>query len=132
MIVLDTHTLIWWVDGGGKLTEKASKIIEREMEAGAIVVSSISSWEVSMLVEKGRLKLDTDIESWLKRVHEIPNVSFLPVDNKIAIESTRLPGEFHKDPADRMIVATARVSGATLITADEKILKYEYVKTVWN
>lgn len=132
MIVLDTHTLIWWVDGGGKLTEKASKIIEREMEAGAIVVSSISSWEVSMLVEKGRLKLDIDIESWLKRVHEIPNVSFLPIDNKIAIESTRLPGEFHKDPADRMIVATARVSGATLITADEKILKYEYVKTVWN
>lgn len=83
-----------------------------------------------MLVDKGRLQLTMDVDSWLATVEQIENLDFYPVNNKVAIESTRLPGEFHKDPADRMIVALTRVLSATLISADEKILNYSHVKTL--
>jgi len=84
-----------------------------------------------MLVQNRRLILSMDIVSWLDEVSQIAGVRFVPVDNEIGIEATLLPGEFHKDPADRMIVATARQLAATLITADEKLINYEHVKTVW-
>ena len=84
-----------------------------------------------MLIEKGRLILSMDVESWLDEVRQIDGVRFVPVDNEIGIKSTMLPGEFHKDPADRMIVATARKLAVSLVTADEKIRDYEHVKTVW-
>jgi PIN domain nuclease of toxin-antitoxin system len=84
-----------------------------------------------MLIEKGRLVLSMDVASWLDEVSQIDGVRFVPVDNEIGIKSTVLPGEFHKDPADRMIVATARKLAAPLVTADEKIIDYEHVKTVW-
>lgn len=94
------------------------------------MISAISAWEISMLVNKGRLTLTMDVDTWLQTVDEIENVSFVPIDNKVALESTRLPGEFHKDPADRMIVALARTLSSTLLTADEKILRYTHVKTI--
>jgi PIN domain nuclease of toxin-antitoxin system len=72
-----------------------------------------------------------DVESWLDEVIHIDGVRFLPVDNEIGIKSTVLPGEFHKDPTDRLIVATARKLAVPLVTADEKIINYEHVKTVW-
>ena len=84
-----------------------------------------------MLIEKGRLVLSMDVESWLDEVAQIDGVRFVPVDNEVGIKSTVLPGEFHKDPADRMIVATARKLAVPLVTADEKIRDYEHVKTVW-
>lgn len=131
MVILDTHILIWWVTGDPHLPPQARRKINTAMETGeAILISSISAWEIAMLVEKGRLTLTMDIDSWIQTVGEIEQVTFVPVDNKVAIESTRLPGEFHKDPADRMIVALARVLSATLITADEKILSYSGVKTL--
>ena len=83
-----------------------------------------------MLVARGRIVLSMDVEQWLNTVALIERVRFYPVDNEIAVKTTELPGEFHKDPADRMIVATARKLGATLITADEKILAYPHVKTI--
>ena len=83
-----------------------------------------------MLVEKKRLTFAMDVDSWLQTIGEIEQVKFVAVDNKVAIESTRLPGKFHKDPADRMIVALARTRSIPLITADEKILEYKYVKTI--
>lgn len=84
-----------------------------------------------MLVNGGRLTLTMDVEQWLDTARQIEQIRFVPVDNDIAVKSTRLPGEFHKDPADRMIVATARKLGAPLITADEKIRDYAHVKSIW-
>ena len=84
-----------------------------------------------MLIKKERLVLSMDAESWLDEVRQIDGVRFVPVDNEIGIRSTTLPGEFHKDPADRMIVATARKLAAPLVTADKKMINYEHVKTIW-
>ena len=84
-----------------------------------------------MLAEKGRLTLTMDTETWLADVSKIPAVNFIPVTNEIALKSVELPGEFHKDPADRMITALARSGSYPLLTADEKIQNYKHVKTVW-
>ncbi len=132
MIVLDTHVLLWWVSGSGQLSENAEKAIKGTLaKGGEVLVSTISAWEVSMLIDKGRLVLSMDVESWFDEVSQIDGVRFIPVDNEIGIKSTVLPGTFHKDPADRMIVATARKLAAPLVTADEKIRNYEHVKTIW-
>lgn len=131
MIVLDTHTLVWWVTGDATLSKKALKAIEREQNGGSIIVSAISAWEIAMLVAHGRLVLSMDASSWLATVAEIEAVRFYPVDIEIAAKSVDLPGEFHKDPADRMIVATARKLAAPLVTKDDKILNYPHVKTIW-
>ena len=131
MIVIDTHTLIWWVSGDKSLSEAANKIINKTLIDSEIIISTISAWEISMLIEKGRLILGMDIESWLKEVAAIEGVRFMPVDNEIVIKSTKLPGEFHKDPADRIIVATARKLAVPLVTADEKLIDYQHVKTIW-
>jgi PIN domain nuclease of toxin-antitoxin system len=131
VIVLDTHTLIWWVTGDPTLSKKAKAAIEREKLGGEIIISSISAWEIAMLVERERLFLSMDVDSWLATVAEIEAVHFLPVDVEVATKSVDLPGEFHKDPADRMIVATARKLAVPLVTKDEKIRAYAHVKTIW-
>ena len=132
MIVIDTHILVWWVSGPDTLSTAAKKAIKETLgNSGEVLISSISAWEIAMLVEKGRLVLSMDVERWLDEVSQIEGVRFLPVDNEIGVKSAVLPGDFHKDPADRMIVATARTLAVPLVTADEKILQYEHVKTVW-
>ena len=131
MIVLDTHTLVWWVNGDDSLSRKAKTLINKEMKEGEIVISAISAWEIAMLVTREKLVLSMDVETWLKTVANIEALHFHPVDIEIAAKSVALPGEFHKDPADRMIVATARKFAAPLITKDEKIRAYPHVKTIW-
>ena len=132
MIVLDTHVLLWWVSGSDELSASAEKAISNTLTQGSeIMVSAISAWEVSMLIDKERLILSMDVESWFDEVSQIDGVRFMPVDNEIGIKSTVLPGDFHKDPADRMIVATARKLAVPLVTADEKIRNYEHVRTIW-
>ncbi|WP_114815024.1 type II toxin-antitoxin system VapC family toxin [Paraburkholderia kururiensis] len=131
MIVLDTHALVWWVTGDPALSRKARSAIERELAGGEILVSSISAWEIAMLVEREKLVLSMDVGSWLATVADIEAVRFVPVDPEIAVKSVELPGEFHKDPADRMIVATARKFSVSLVTKDEKIRAYSHVKTIW-
>ncbi|MFM0369841.1 type II toxin-antitoxin system VapC family toxin [Paraburkholderia aspalathi] len=131
MIVLDTHTLVWWVTGDPTLSKKAKTAITHEMAGGEIVVSAISAWEIAMLVERERLLLSMDVSSWLATVSAIEAVRFIPVDVEIATKSVDLPGEFHRDPADRMIVATARKFAVPLVTKDEKIRAYPHVKTIW-
>ena len=132
MIVLDTHALVWWVTGAKtQLSKAASKLIDAELKSGEIIVSSISAWEISILIERGRLALSKDVAEWLALVGQIEGLRFAPVDNDIGVASTRLPGDFHNDPADRIIVATARKFSAALVTADEKIRAYPQVKTVW-
>jgi PIN domain nuclease of toxin-antitoxin system len=131
VIVLDTHALVWWVTGDSTLSKKAKAAIERELVGGQIVVSAISAWEIAMLVEREKLVLSMDVGSWLATVQTIEAVRFVPVDPETAVKSVELPGEFHKDPADRMIVATARKFAVPLVTKDEKIRAYAHVKTIW-
>ena len=132
MVVIDTHVLVWWVNDSDALSTSAKKSIKSTLaKGGEILISSISAWEIAMLVNRGRLVLSMDVASWLDEVSQIDGVRFLPIDNEVGVKSTALPGDFHKDPTDRMIVATARKLALPLITADEKILNYEHVRTIW-
>jgi PIN domain nuclease of toxin-antitoxin system len=132
MILLDTHVLLWWAtQQHERFTAVAQQALDYELESGQIVISSITAWEIAMLIQRKRLALAMDLREWLAIVSQVDNVRFIPVDNGIALESESLPGEFHRDPADRMIVATARKLGASLVTMDEKIRNYPHVRTVW-
>lgn len=133
MIVLDTHALIWWTNGDVQLSKPAKTAIESELNAedGMVLVSSISAWEIGMLASRDRLTLRMEVDDWLHEVGDIDGVRFVPIDNDVAVASARLPGEFHKDPADRMIVALARHLNAALVTSDEKIRAYRHVRTIW-
>lgn len=132
MIVVDTHTLIWWVNDPQKLSKKAREIINQEKRReGGILVSSISTLEIYRLICNGKLQLINDIDSWLEKIENLPAVRFIPIDNKVAITSINLPDFDHKDPADRIIIATALHFGAALVTSDERILKYKKVQTIW-
>lgn len=129
MIVLDTHVWVWWVLDNDRLTARQQEII-RENEAGEIGVSAISIWEVAKLVELKKLELPRSLEEWFAEALNYPGVRTIELSPEIAIESTRLPGTFHRDPADQIIVATARKFNCPLVTSDEKILNYEHLQTI--
>jgi PIN domain nuclease of toxin-antitoxin system len=90
----------------------------------------ISCWEVAKLVEKGRLVLEQPTKDWITAALEFPSATLLPLTPAIAVESTMLPGSFHADPADQLIVATARLLALPLATADKKLLNYPHVATL--
>jgi PIN domain nuclease of toxin-antitoxin system len=129
MIVLDTHIWVWWVHGDERLSSSQLEIIEAN-EDGEIGISAISLWEIAKLVENDRLELPVSLEKWFKQALNYPGVRIIELTPEIATESTRLPGAFHKDPADQIIVATARVLKCMLVTSDERILDYPHVKTI--
>ena len=132
MILLDTHTLLWWVQGRpGDLSRKAREAIAAERQAGEILVSSITAWEIALLVAYGRLGLSTDVQTWLVQVGNVDRLRFVSVDNTIAVAAVHLPGDFHRDPADRMIAATARHLDVALVTGDRKLRAYPHVRTIW-
>ena len=127
MIVLDTHTWIWHVQGDSRLTADYAAVI-RQYESIGLGISSISLWEVSKAVERGRLFLPVPVEDWLTLALTYPGIRLLPLTPRIVVESTQLPGNFHKDPADQIIIATARVYNYPLLTFDTKILSYPHIK----
>jgi PIN domain nuclease of toxin-antitoxin system len=129
MILLDTHVWIWWAGGDNRLSETQAAVIT-EAEADEIGVSIISCWEVAKLVEYGRLSLDLPVSEWLSGALGYPGVILLPISPDIVVESTELPGNFHRDPVDQMIVATARIYQVPLLTSDDKIIHYPYVATI--
>ncbi len=131
MIVLDTHIWIWWISNPENLSNAASQAISRAVNENGIIISSISTWEIALLVEKGRLVLSIDVRDWVRKTEGLPFVRFMPVDNTIALRSVAMPGQFHSDPADRIIAATAMTMGLPLVTRDDKILDYPHVQTVW-
>jgi len=131
VILLDTHSLMWWVNETKRLSPSANAAIDGEAAGGRILVSSITAWEMALLVKGGRIDFAGSISAWLTRIQRFKPIEFIPVDNDIGIEAVNLPGEFHKDPADRIIVATARKFGAPIVTADEKIRAYRHVRTIW-
>lgn len=124
-VVLDTHVWIWAVEGDrAQLGAGAIDELEAASLRGGVLVSAISVWEVAMLEAKGRLTLSRPLEEWVRAALRAPGVTLLPLSPEIAVESTRLPGSPHGDPADRILVASARVAGARLATRDEGILRY--------
>ncbi len=129
MIILDTHIWIWWVHGDRRLTDPQATIIQAN-ETQAIGISAISVWEVAKLVEYGRLELPCDLHEWFDAALSYPGIRLVELTPAIAIQSTRLPGKFHRDPADQIIVATAITYDCPLVTSDDKILEYAYARTV--
>lgn len=124
MIVLDTHVLVWIVEADPRLGKASRQLIDDEAADGRILVSAITFWEIAMLVGKDRLALAQDIRSWIERVLQLDGIELADLSPSISLDSVSLPGNFHPDPADRMIVATARYHQATLLTADRQILAY--------
>ena len=129
MIVLDTHIWIWWVHGDERLSGRQAEVIAAQ-ESDSIGISAISCWEAAKLAERGSLVLPLSIEEWMSRATQYPGLSVLPLTPQIATTSTRLPGDFHQDPADQIIVATALVHRCPLVTSDKKILAYGHVETI--
>ena len=127
MIVLDTHIWIWWVHGDAQLPEEYQQYIQKQ-ESQGLGISAISCWEVAKLVERGRLNLPCSVEEWFAQALGYPGMQLLELTPRICVESTQLPGDFHRDPADQIIVATARVYGCPLVTMDSKILNYFHVQ----
>lgn len=131
MIVLDTHTWVWWISSPEQLSEPARNEIDQARQRGEVCISSISAWEVALLVRKGRLELTIPVDDWIARSEALPFIRFVPLDNRVAYRSNYLPGDLHDDPADRIIVATALTLGAPLVSRDTKIRDYPHVKTIW-
>lgn len=131
MTLLDTHAWVWLVAEPKRLSTRARRHIDTEMHSGALLVSSMSVWEVAMLNERGRLALTIGVEDWVAHCEALPFLSFVPVSNRIALESVRLTEFPSLDPANRIMVATALGVGATLVTADRRIHSYSRVRTVW-
>ena len=129
MIVLGTHIWVWWMDESPQLSPSHTQLIQ-DHEQNGLGVSVISCWEVAKLVELGRLGFEDSIEAWMEQATIYPGIELLPLTPQIVIESTKLPGTFHRDPADQIIVATARVYHFPLLTADRLILDYPHVHTL--
>jgi PIN domain nuclease of toxin-antitoxin system len=128
IIILDTHIWIWWADNNPRLTQQHREWIQQYQSQG-LGVSMISCWEVAKLVENNRLALSLAVDEWLTAALAYPGVQLLNLTIPIIVESTKLTG-FHRDPADQLIVATARIYGCPLLTADSKILAYPDVQTL--
>lgn len=127
MIVLDTHVLIWLNDSPEKIPVKARKAIGASTELG---IAAISLWEVAMLTHRGKIELTLPVQDWLEVALSPPKLYLLPLTPKIAQQSVEM--ELHGDPADRLIVATAIVHHAKLITADKQIASSGLVEAIWK
>ena len=123
-ILLDTHTWIWLFSGAQELSQTIIDRINKAGKQGKVFISAISVWELSMLVAKNRVALSQPIDQWVDESFSQPGVNLALLTPKIAIESSFLPGDFHGDPADRIIIATARIKDFILLTRDKKILDY--------
>jgi len=130
--LMDTHTWIWWHTQPEKLSDKVQKIITDPNGYDELLLSSISHWEFCKLVEKGRLRISCDVEEWLKIALDMEKLRIVPLSPVISFKSTTLPQPFHNDPADQIIVATAREENATLLSVDQKITDYQHVRSMWQ
>jgi len=128
VIVLDTHIWFYFInDGPEKLQAEARQAIKDNDVLG---VSIISCWEIAMLVAKNRLRFSIDVQDWITQALKYKGIKLVEFTPEIAVLATRLPGEFHKDPADRIIVASSLKLGAPLVTLDKNIKKWGHVQTI--
>jgi len=131
---LDTHAWLWGVLGDPKLGARARRALASSAKGTAIGLAAISLKEAAWLLARGRIVLAEHVGSWpawLREAASAPGLEILPLTVDAAIESEQLPASFPKDPADRLIVATARLHGLTLITADDAIRQHATVPTLW-
>jgi len=129
--LLDTHTLIWALEAPEQLPAPIQALLSDPANL-PFGVAAITPWEIAMLASRGRLQLGRPVSDWLAAALNPDFVSLLPLLPPIAVDSCTLPGSFHADPADRMIVATARHHGLTLLTADAAIRAYPHLRTLWD
>lgn len=130
MIILDTHVWLWWSLGLPRLRDAHRRAISENQDEG-IGICSFSCWEVAKIVLGNRFPLPMGIYEWFEEALQYPGVVILDVTPEIAVESNRLPGVFHRDPADQIIVATARIYQCPLATSDNRIRRYPHVETVY-
>jgi PIN domain nuclease of toxin-antitoxin system len=123
-LLLDTHVWIWIAGGNPIITPSTRKAVQNAKQREHLLISPISVWEISMLVERKRIVLDMEMTDWLKQWVELPGILISEISFEVAILSNRLPGLIHGDPADRILIASAYEEDAVLVTADEKILQY--------
>ena len=129
--LLDTHTLIWALDDPDRLPDPTRAILSDPANV-PFGVAAITPWEIALLTSRGRLQLARPVADWLAAALRPEFVSLLPLVPPIAVDSCTLPGQFHADPADRFIVATARHHALTLLTADTALRAYPHVRTLWD
>ena len=130
--LLDTHAWIWWNMHPAQLSKKAKRMITDGQKYDELLLSAISPWEFSKLLEKDRLGISCEPETWIEQALQMPKLRLVPLTPSIAYRSTILPAPFHNDPADQIIVATAREENATIITKDRRIRAYIHVRSMWD
>jgi PIN domain nuclease of toxin-antitoxin system len=121
---LDTHVWIWFMLANAELAANGRNLINRAAATGRLRIAAISLWETALLASRGRVVLGQPLGQWITGAVSAPGLSIEPLLPQVAIEASSLPDPFHRDPADRLIVATARVANATLMTRDRRILDY--------
>jgi PIN domain nuclease of toxin-antitoxin system len=132
MILLDTHIWLWLLHQPNQLSEPAKIAIEaEESQNGFLLVSAISVWEVAVKASIGKLALPLPIDEWYQLAQSHSGIIIEALSPLDAIASSKLPDNFHKDPADRILVAIARRYEIPLVTCDAKILNYPHVQTIW-
>jgi PIN domain nuclease of toxin-antitoxin system len=120
--LLDTHVVVWWWTDDPALPEPFARALDGAVRAGdTVAVSAISLWEIAVLASRGRLRLAAAVDAFVEAIEQHPAVQVLPLSARVAVESTRFGDDFPRDPADRIIGATARCHGLRLMTADERI-----------
>ena len=128
MIMFDTHIWLYYInDGPAKLPKTVQKAIH---DTDVLGVSIISCWEIAMLVAKERLLFSIDVQDWITQALRYKGIKLIDLTPEIAVSATRLPGEFHKDPADRIIAASCIKLGVPLVTFDRNIIQWGYVQTI--
>lgn len=128
--LLDTHILVWWLEGGGKLSTDQKSAIDTASPTDPLLVSDISLWEIATLADLGRLRFSIPLRDWLQKAVAPPLVSLCSITPAVAAQIAFLPNTFHRDPGDRIITSTAIVHGAELVTSDGKIIASGIVKTI--
>lgn len=126
--LLDTHIWLWMVDDPNLIPDHLLPIVSNA-ENYPLCLSAISVWEVAKKVSLGKLQMSVPIRDWIMKAARSPFIELVPLSVEVSLESTMLPGDFHRDPADQMIVATARYLDLILLTSDQKIIEYSHVKT---
>jgi PIN domain nuclease of toxin-antitoxin system len=129
--LLDTHAWVWWVTEDRRLSKRAKAAITTALTEQDLWLSLISVWELAKKVEKQQLVLDRPLDQWLDEAVSIHGLGVWELTRPVVVHSCNLPQRFHGDPADQILVATARHQGAVVVTKDQRIRRYAHVQSIW-